>query len=328
MTTTARGGLGPTPPTLGRISLRSAALILFLLCGLLAPASAESPTRLEHPASDPVHQASELESRIDAAADLLWHEKEPGTVSDEQCRETIQFIMGNMLFVLLHETGHVMITEMGLPVLGREEDAADSFATVMILAMKTMFTDRVLTAAAQGWFYSDRRDRTEHAPLVFYDAHSLDRQRAYQIVCLMVGSDPEKFAQLADSTGLPPDRQSTCQGDFSNAEWSWTRLLKDHLRTTQPRTELTVRYGDPTPALELYARVMKETRLLETVAQRLSEKYAWRAPFTLEAKTCGGAGADWNLETRTVTLCYEMAEQFSALYSRYGAMKNVAQTQP
>jgi putative metallopeptidase DUF4344 len=212
-------------------------------------------------------------------------------------------------------------------VLGREEDAADSFATVMILAMKTMFTDQVLTAAAQGWFYSDRRDRTDQTPLVFYDAHSLDRQRAYQIVCLMVGSDPDKFAQLADSTNLPPERQSTCQGDFSNAEWSWNRLLKDHLRSTQTKTELTVRYGEPSAAHELYARVMKETRLLETVAHRLSEKYVWRAPFTLEAKTCGGAGADWNLETRTVTLCYEMAEEFSALYSRFGTAKVVSMTQ-
>lgn len=313
MATAVQGGLGPTPPTLGRISFVVAALAAFLLCATSAPASAD--------------KASVLESRIDAAADMLWRDKEPGTVSDEQCRETIQFIMGNMLFVLLHETGHVMITEMGLPVLGREEDAADSFATVMILAMKSMFTDRVLTAAAQGWFYSDRRGRTDNAPLVFYDAHSLDQQRAYQIVCLMVGSDPEKFGQLADSTGLPRDRQGTCQGDFSNAEWSWTRLLKDHLRTTQPQTQLTVRYGEPTPSLALYAQVMKEVGLLETVAQRLSQKYVWRAPFTIEAATCGSPGADWNLAERKLTLCYEMAEEFSALYSRYGTMKNVSMMQ-
>ena len=314
MTTTVPGGLGPTLPPLGRISFVVVALVASLLCGTAAPAFAEGPT-------------ATLESRINAAADMLWHEKEPGTVSDMQCRETIQFIMGNMLFVLLHETGHVMITEMGLPVLGREEDAADSYATVMMLAMKEKFTDRVLTSAAQGWFYSDRRGRMEQAPLVYYDAHSLDQQRAYQIVCLMVGSDPQKFAQLADSTGLPEERQHTCQGDYSNAEWSWTRLLKDHLRTTQPQTELTVRYGEPTPALELYASVMKETRLLETVGQRLSEKYVWRAPFTIEAETCGGAGAQWNIATRTLTLCYEMAEEFSALYSRYGTTKAISMTQ-
>jgi hypothetical protein len=36
----------------------------------------------------------------------------------------VEFVAGNMLFVLLHELGHAAITEMGLPVLGRMEDAA------------------------------------------------------------------------------------------------------------------------------------------------------------------------------------------------------------
>jgi hypothetical protein len=41
----------------------------------------------------------------------------------------------------------------------------------------------------------------------------------------VVGSDPEKFARLAEETGLPEDRQSSCQGDFSNAEWSCTEYI-------------------------------------------------------------------------------------------------------
>src|SRR5262245_57558352 len=128
MATTVRGGLGPTPPTLGRFSFAVAALAASLLCAAPAPARAEDDASISSASvsNASVSKASVLESRINAAADMLWHEKEPGSVSDEQCRETIQFIMGNMLFVLLHETGHVMITEMGLPVLGREEDAADS----------------------------------------------------------------------------------------------------------------------------------------------------------------------------------------------------------
>jgi hypothetical protein len=134
----------------------------------------------------------------------------------------------------------------------------------------------------------------------------------------MVGSDPEKFARLAEETGLPEDRRSSCQGDFSNAEWSWNKLLNDHRRTTQPRTDIGVRYGEPTARLAVFARVMKSIQLLETIAQRLSDKYVWRAPFVIEVKTCGNPGADWNLATRTLTLCYEMAEDFAVLHSSYG----------
>jgi hypothetical protein len=267
---------------------------------------------------------SVLQGRIDAAAQMLKGERMFGGLSDAQRRDTIQFVTGNLLFVLLHEVGHVQITEMGLPVLGREEDAADGYATIMMLAMKNEFSDRVLMQAAKGWFYSDRRDRMEKAPLVFFDSHSLNRQRAYQIVCYMVGSDPEKFARLAEETGLPEDRQSSCQGDFSNAEWSWNRVLKDHRRTTQPRTDIGVRYGEPGARFAAFARVIKNIQLLETVAQRLSDKYAWRAPFVIEVTTCGSPGANWNLATHTLTVCYEMAEDFAVLYASYGSETSVS----
>jgi hypothetical protein len=190
------GGLGPTSsPALGRTFLVSAALVAFFLCCMRTPASAQD--------SDP----AVLQGRIDAAAQMLKNEPMFRGRSDAQRRDAIRFVVGNLLFVLLHEIGHVQITEMGLPVLGREEDAADGYATVMMLAMKNEFSERVLMEAAKGWFYSDRRDRMERAPLVFYDSHSLSRQRAYQIVCYMVGSDPEKFEALADETGLPEERR-------------------------------------------------------------------------------------------------------------------------
>jgi len=302
------GGLGPTSsPALGRTSLLLAALVVSFFCCMSVTASALDD------------RESALQGRIDVAAQMLKNEPMFGGRSDAERRDTVRFVVGNLLFVLLHEVGHVQIHEMGLPVLGREEDAADGYASIMMLAMKDEFSERVLTEAAKGWFYSDRRDRMEHAPLVFYDSHSLSRQRAYQIVCYMVGSDPEKFTRLAEETGLPEDRRSSCQGDFSNAEWSWNKLLENHRRTTQPRTDIGVRYGEATARLAVFARVMKSIQLLETIAQRLSDKYVWRAPFVIEAKACGSAGADWNLATHTLTLCYEMAEDFAVLHSSYGS---------
>jgi hypothetical protein len=308
MQTIVPGGLGPTSsPALGRTSSMLGVLVVFFLFCMSTTA----------PALD--GDSAVLQGRIDAAAQMLKSEPMFQGLSDAQRRDTIRFVVGNLLFVLLHEIGHVQITEMGLPVLGREEDAADGYATIMMLAMKNEFSERVLMEAAKGWFYSDRRDRMEHAPLVFFDSHSLDRQRAYQIVCYMVGSDPEKFAPLAEETGLPEDRQGSCQGDFSNAEWSWNKVLQDHRRTTQPRTDIGVRYGEPTARFTVFARIMKNIQLLETIAQRLSDKYVWRAPFVIEVTTCGSPGAHWNLATHTLTLCYEMAEDFAVLYSSYGS---------
>ena len=101
------------------------------------------------------------------------------SMSQQQQMDLIEFVTGNMLFVGFHELGHAVIQELGLPVLGREEDAADSFATLALLKIGTDFSDNVLVQAARGWFLMDRRDRKEGDMLVFYDAHGLDKQRAY-----------------------------------------------------------------------------------------------------------------------------------------------------
>ena len=66
------------------------------------------------------------------------------------------------------------------------------------------------SGAAQGWFLNDRRDQQTGEKPPYYDEHNLSQQRAYQILCLMVGSDPNKFKGLADEMKLPESRQATC----------------------------------------------------------------------------------------------------------------------
>jgi Putative metallopeptidase len=218
-------------------------------------------------------------------------------------QELAEFVIGNMLFVLLHEMAHVHVAEMGLPVLGREEDAAD------------VFSHDVLIQAAKGWFLSAERDERQGQRLAFYDEHGLDRQRAYQIVCLMVGSDPEKFGDLADLVKMPDDRQETCQGDYSNATYSWDLVLKPHRRTAdQPKTVITTVYGEDKSGLDVNARAFRSLRLLETIAERAAEEFVWRKPFALELQSCGKPGAHWDLMSHRLIVCYEMAEEFVQLY--------------
>jgi hypothetical protein len=72
---------------------------------------------------------------------------------------------------------------------------------------------------------------------------------------------------------------------------------------------------------------MRATRLLETMAAKMSQKYKWRAPFQIEARSCGYPNAQWNLPTRTLLFCYEMAADFAHLYRKYGAIE-VSEARP
>src|SRR5213592_3720638 len=70
--------------------------------------------------------APSLHERIEAVARALQDAPRLKHLSEQQRLERVEFVIGNTLFALLHEMGHVIIAEMKLPVLGREEDAADT----------------------------------------------------------------------------------------------------------------------------------------------------------------------------------------------------------
>jgi len=238
--------------------------------------------------------------------------------SEQNPRDKADFVIGNMLFVGFHEMGHALADQFHLPTLGRAEDAADAFATIALLDAGSDFSVSVLIQAARGLFLSDRRDRKQGEELDFSDAHGLDRQRAYQIICLMVGSDKEQFLQLAESVRMPKDRQRTCATDYQNARYAWQSLLESHRHTDdQPATPTEVAYEAGQGSLERYARSFRSVELLEALSDYVSGHYVLPRPIKMLLASCGMTNATWISSTNTETLCYELADDFFELYDGY-----------
>jgi len=294
-----------------RICPSAFALPLLILCA--SPASAEPAAK------------SMLEQRVIDITNMFQNDPRYNRgKTPQQIKDGVEFVTGNVLFVLAHETAHALISELGIPVLGREEDAADALATIVALKMGNAFADRVVTNAARGWFLSDQRDRKEGVPNSYYDEHGMDLQRAYYIVCLMVGGQPEKFARLAEEVKLPEERQGTCQGDYSNASWSWEQVLKPHKRKPEdPKTKIAVNYGPPGEYATL-AELGQKLQILESVAEWLSEDFTWKRPISLEMQQCGSPGARWELDNKKVIVCYEIIREFVQLHRNYGQMALVS----
>jgi hypothetical protein len=259
-----------------------------------------------------------FQERIKEVARALQNQPSLKDLSEQERIDRVEFVVGNTLFILLHELGHVHFSEMHLPVLGREEDEADTFATLTLLKVGTSFSERVLAKASQGWFLSDRRDQQTRAKPHYYDEHDLSPQRAYQIVCLVVGSDPAKFKDLADQAKMPVPRQQSCKRDFIKASRSWDIVLAPYRRDPeQPQTKINVSYGDAEGNFEGFSRAFRAIRILETVAERSASGYVWSAPFTLEMLSCDGPNAGWDDEARTVKICYQLPFDFAQLYLAY-----------
>jgi Putative metallopeptidase len=279
------------------------------------PASSSAPTVQVSPELQA--RSTEFEASLAELARRLANEPRLRGLSPEKRQERVEFVVGNLLFVLAHELGHAVISELDLPVLAREEDTADVYAIRKALAVVgNAFSHRVLVRASNAWFLSARRDRRDGEAPTYYQRHGLDEQRAYQIICLMVGSDPVKFKDLADEHKLPEDRRRSCGWDYDTASRSWQRVMAPHVRASdQPKAQVDVIYGEARGSLEVVARSLREIRFLEHMAEYAAEQYLWPAPITMEMRSCGEAGARWTIPTRTMHVCYEMVDEFVELFN-------------
>jgi len=257
-------------------------------------------------------QQSRFVAGIDEAVKALDSVPRLKKLSPQEKKQLVEFVVGNTLFVMAHEMGHGLINEMNMPVLGREEDAADSFAVVTALKMSSGLPERVLMEATMGWVLASKRDKKQGNALAFYDEHGLDLQRAYNVVCFMFGSDPEKYKTLAAETKLPEERQQSCVWDYKNTAWSWDEMLKPHLRAAdKPKVAIKIDYQDD-EKYALQVRILRHMGMLEGFAMHAADRYVWPNPFSIVARSCGEPNAKW--KARTLTLCYELANEFIELF--------------
>src|SRR5262249_10612419 len=96
-------------------------------------------------------------------------------------------------------------------------------------------------------------------------------------------------------------------------------LLKPHMREpVQPKQTIDTVYEPAEGRLGVIAQVFRTVQLLELIATYESERYVWRRPITLEMSPCGKPWAHWDLSAHKITICYEVAADFSDLYRGYG----------
>ena len=279
---------------------------------------------------------SESSTKVEAALQAFAGDPRLATLDEAARRRFVEFVIGNTLFTLTHELGHAVIQVFELPVLGREEDAADTFATLALLHVGSDFSRGAVLDAARGLMRIAQRDLMLGFKPVFFDAHGLDQQRAYQIVCLMVGSSPEEFRSVAERARLPPDRREECVVEFEQAQDAWLRLLRPHLRRAAGKpsflerllrikpsghdrvSTLAIEYGDAPPALASSRDALMRAGLLEAVRDFTNEVFRLPEHITIEAKTCGGPNAYWDGQKRRLVLCYELVADYAELALRLG----------
>jgi hypothetical protein len=141
--------------------------------------------------------------------------------SDEQYAQRVE---ATWTFVFFHELGHALIDLYGLHTTGRQEDAVDDFASVLLIESQQ---ETYALLAADFWRPTTSDDSTIQSPS---DEHSFDAQRYYNMLCLVYGSAPERHLDLIVDGALPVERAERCPSEYQEKLSSWRALLKPWLK--------------------------------------------------------------------------------------------------
>lgn len=258
---------------------------------------------------------------VQAGALNAYAEATGGSADDQAVIDIVNYVAGMSIYVVYHEFGHALIQELEIPVIGTEEDSVDIFAAIYMIAEDD---DPVLDAMI-GSVVEARFDQDEAAGgfVAGWDSHSGSEQRAYQVLCMLVGADYEGWRETATEAEMPEQRQKDCKWEYAKAEKGWDALLGVH--ELEPGelspAEIAVEYGEPLPEHAAVAAMIEASGLGEAIAQHIESQFRLPNPIALKFYSCGEMMADWTPQTRTARLCYEYVEFF-----RQNALKHQAAT--
>ncbi|MFE5797371.1 DUF4344 domain-containing metallopeptidase [Streptomyces sp. NPDC056503] len=137
--------------------------------------------------------------------------------------------------VLFHELGHALVDLYDLPVTGREEDAVDQLAVLLLASGDERHTDYAISTINAWGAIWEASEGGDPGVAAYSDIHSMDGQRFFNWACWLYGSDPERFADAVDAEDnpdgvLPRDRAALCPAEYRRIDSSWRTLLAPHLK--------------------------------------------------------------------------------------------------
>jgi hypothetical protein len=155
-----------------------------------------------------------------------WIERlAPPSNTPEVTREDA--IVGPFVQVVLHEIAHALIDILQIPVLGREEDAADQLAAFIMLQFGKEAARRTLTGAAHLYRMDSAAADPTHDD--FSDVHGTAAQRFYNTLCMAYGADPSTFNDFVQKKLLPKLRADNCAREYNQIQYAFRMLVLPYI---------------------------------------------------------------------------------------------------
>ncbi|MEZ5346740.1 MAG: DUF4344 domain-containing metallopeptidase [Pyrinomonadaceae bacterium] len=127
-------------------------------------------------------------------------------------------------FIFLHELGHALIDGYELPITANEEDAADRCSSY--ICIEELGENGVEAVIAASEFFALQSKYGNKDAKEMADEHLLNEQRFFNSLCMIYGSDPNKYSGIVTNGLLPKARAVRCPTEYTRTANSWESLLK------------------------------------------------------------------------------------------------------
>ena len=159
-------------------------------------------------------------------------------------------VVGQLFFALAHEFGHAVFDIFDIPVFGREEDAADQFATYIMLQFGDDRARRLITGAAfsyRAFVKNAKQKPSVSVPLLTFSSdHGSPEQRFYNLLCLAYGYDAKIFADVVENEYLPKTRARNCRYEYVVLRYAFRQLIVPHLDMDLAKQVMDAKFLDDT----------------------------------------------------------------------------------
>jgi hypothetical protein len=156
----------------------------------------------------------------------------------------IDTVLGPLFDTSLHEFAHALFDMLNLPVLGREEDAADQVAAYIYLQLGPAESRRLITGTAYAYAYEAMEGEQPSSLEELAEAmkaerptsleefaaeHGTSAQRAYNVMCMAYGADRKVFGDVVEKGFLPSERAEFCHEEYEQVQEAFETLVGPHI---------------------------------------------------------------------------------------------------
>lgn len=203
--------------------------------------------------------------------------------------------------VVAHEFGHALLRELTLPILGNEENIADSFAVIAIHQSKPERVQEIILDRARSYRLEAEQDGLAFEMLA--GEHEHDFRRAFWSFCILYGLESDK-TEVPDWVEMSDNDRKNCRDIAQDISRSWREMLATKTSwkaTGANNVELIFGEGP-------FKSDMMNTGILQEITQ-IANHVVWPNNITLHFDHCSD-GASWSRSERRILVCDSYLERF------------------